>query len=572
MTSRYEELVLPEQRDRIVEKVVAALKSDGQLPGKTLSAFRDLFKAGKPIPGFNNDPLRAMPPLLKRELLERLDQTPEIEPLIVGVWTDAEPELRDIVGGHLDGLEQEVFLTDDIDEEFWDVQVSSLADRHAEYEEDDILLMTKICLARTKSQAGSEGGADDEVEGEPLPMEGDLGNVLESLRDMPASSPQWRDSIPRFVEAVEELIKEKNQELVHVNGITSDLIHIQSVFQSELSFFREEDEEWDTPALATLLAASQGVDEASQSLSRLKEELTTYRQIKERADNIAEERERRGLRQDLEEAIEGTLREIDEASRAAVKAVEPESSGLATHPGKTDAHAKSSPGENAELIEELQALKREQESATSESLVLQREVEGLQADKQALADEVTELRDQLRISETNATNWRNAYDAGMSTEDMAAPEPIPAEIASVSEAWDLAKARLGHRLAFRPNKKSEIDYNYKRPKEVWDALEWLATTYHDVRTGKTRVIDLNESIKNTCSGWEYRPNQTDITLNTFREWYETTKDGKTFELREHLAKGTGRDANVIRIAFAWDEDSERAIVGYIGPHQRSRSS
>lgn len=572
MTSRYEELVLPEQRDRIVEKVVAALKSDGQLPGKTLSAFRDLFKAGKPIPGFNNDPLRAMPPLLKRELLERLDQTPEIEPLIVGVWTDAEPELRDIVGGHLDGLEQEVFLTDDIDEEFWDVQVSSLADRHAEYEEDDILLMTKICLARTKSQAGSEGGANDEVEGEPLPMEGDLGNVLESLRDMPASSPQWRDSIPRFVEAVEELIKEKNQELVHVNGITTDLIHIQSVFQSELSFFREEDEEWDTPALATLLAASQGVDEASQSLSRLKEELTTYRQIKERADNIAEERERRGLRQDLEEAIEGTLREIDEASRAAVKAVEPESSGLATHPGKTDAHAKSSPGENAELIEELQALKREQESAASESLVLQREVEGLQADKQALADEVTELRDQLRISETNATNWRNAYDAGMSTEDMAAPEPIPAEIASVSEAWDLAKARLGHRLAFRPNKKSEIDYNYKRPKEVWDALEWLATTYHDVRTGKTRVIDLNESIKNTCSGWEYRPNQTDITLNTFREWYETTKDGKTFELREHLAKGTGRDANVIRIAFAWDEDSERAIVGYIGPHQRSRSS
>lgn len=572
MTSRYEELVLPEQRDRIVEKVVAALKSDGQLPGKTLSAFRDLFKAGKPIPGFNNDPLRAMPPLLKRELLERLEQTPEIEPLIVGVWTDAEPELRDIVGGHLDALEQEVFLTDDIDEEFWDVQVSSLADRHAEYEEDDILLMTKICLARTKSQAGSEGGADDEVEREPLPMEGDLGNVLESLRDMPASSPQWRDSIPRFVEAVEELIKEKNQELVHVNGITTDLIHIQSVFQSELSFFREEDEEWDTPALATLLADSQGVDEASQSLSRLKEELTTYRQIKERADNIAEERERRGLRQDLEEAIEGTLREIDEASRAAVKAVEPESSGLATHPGETNAHTKSSPGENAELIEELQALKREQESATSESLVLQREVEGLQADKQALADEVTELRDQLRISETNATNWRNAYDAGMSTEDMAAPEPIPAEIASVREAWDLAKARLGHRLAFRPNKKSEIDYNYKRPKEVWDALEWLATTYHDVRTGKTRVIDLNESIKNTCSGWEYRPNQTDITLNTFREWYETTKDGKTFELREHLAKGTGRDANVIRIAFAWDEDSERAIVGYIGPHQRSRSS
>ena len=68
--------------------------------------------------------------------------------------------------------------------------------------------------------------------------------------------------------------------------------------------------------------------------------------------------------------------------------------------------------------------------------------------------------------------------------------------------------------------------------------------------GRGTDIDLNESIRNTCSGWEYKPNQTDITFNTFREWYTTTKDGKTYELRKHLSKGTGRDANVIRIAFA----------------------
>ena len=61
MTSRYEELLLPEQRDRIVEKVVSALKAKGQLPAKTINDFRDVFRAGKPIPGFNNDPLRAVP-------------------------------------------------------------------------------------------------------------------------------------------------------------------------------------------------------------------------------------------------------------------------------------------------------------------------------------------------------------------------------------------------------------------------------------------------------------------------------------------------------------------------------
>ena len=103
-------------------------------------------------------------------------------------------------------------------------------------------------------------------------------------------------------------------------------------------------------------------------------------------------------------------------------------------------------------------------------------------------------------------------------------------------------------------------------------LEWLATTYHDSQTGEAQIIDLNESIRNTCGGWEYKSNQTDITFNMYREWYTTTKDGKTYELRKHLSKGTGRDANVIRIAFAWDEDSERVIVGFVGPHQRSRSS
>ena len=51
----------------------------------------------------------------------------------------------------------------------------------------------------------------------------------------------------------------------------------------------------------------------------------------------------------------------------------------------------------------------------------------------------------------------------------------------------------------------------------------------------------------------------------YREWYTTTKDGVTYELRKHIGKGTGRDSNIIRVAFDWDEDSQRVIVGYIGP-------
>ena len=34
MTSRYEELLMPEQRDRVVEKVVTALKTQGKITDK----------------------------------------------------------------------------------------------------------------------------------------------------------------------------------------------------------------------------------------------------------------------------------------------------------------------------------------------------------------------------------------------------------------------------------------------------------------------------------------------------------------------------------------------------------
>ena len=586
MTSRYEELLMPEQRDRVVEKVVTALKTQGKLPTKTLNDFRDLFKAGKPIPGFNNDPLRAMSPLLKQQLLERLDLNPDLEGLIVSTWADTEPQLREAVSERIDSLDPLSHQGDEIDEELWDAQVSMLAAENSDYEEDDILLMTKICFAHAKIKADSdredgEVGADNKpVPRDPFPMEETLDAVLESLRDMPAGFPQWSDAVPRFVASLNELIDEKKNELIQVRGLMTDLDQIQDAFETELAFFRHGGEEWDTPIVAMLLAVDSGIDESTRRLAELKDALASYRQIKERADNLAEERERREKRHDLEETIEGMLHEIDKLSHAAAAEAEP-----AAAPAE-DIQQQAQSEADSQLREELNALRGEYESLLSSNHTLKQdsasiedkvralegEIAGLNADKLTLTEEVAELRDQLRISESQTANWRIAYEAEVRSKDASAPEPIPAEVESLRRAVDLARARYGDRLVFRLNKKSDQDYNYSRPKEVWDALEWLATTYHDSQTGEAQTIDLNESIRNTCGGWEYKSNQTDITFNMYREWYTTTKDGKTYELRKHLSKGTGRDANVIRIAFAWDEDSERVIVGFVGPHQRSRSS
>ena len=586
MTSRYEELLMPEQRDRVVEKVVTALKTQGKLPTKTLNDFRDLFKAGKPIPGFNNDPLRAMSPLLKQQLLERLDLNPDLEGLIVSTWADTEPQLREAVSERIDSLDPLSHEGDEIDEELWDAQVSMLAAENSDYDEDDILLMTKVCFAQAKIKADADRedgqvGADNKpAPRDPFPMEETLDAVLESLRDMPAGFPQWSDAVPRFVASLNELIDEKQNELIQVRGLMTDLDHIQDAFETELAFFRHGGEEWDTPVVAMLLAVDSGIDESTRRLAELKDALASYHQIKERADNLAEERERREKRHDLEETIEGMLHEIDKLSHAAAAEAEPAAAPAEDIQLQPQLEAYSElqdelnllRGEYEALISSNHALKQDSASIEGKVRALEGEIAGLNADKLTLTEEVAELRDQLRISETNEVNWRIAYEAEVKSKDASAPEPIPAEVESLRRAVDLARARYGDRLVFRLNKKSDQDYNYSRPKEVWDALEWLATTYHDSQTGEAQTIDLNESIRNTCGGWEYKSNQTDITFNMYREWYTTTKDGKTYELRKHLSKGTGRDANVIRIAFAWDEDSERVIVGFVGPHQRSRSS
>lgn len=68
-----------------------------------------------------------------------------------------------------------------------------------------------------------------------------------------------------------------------------------------------------------------------------------------------------------------------------------------------------------------------------------------------------------------------------------------------------------------------------------------------------------------------KPHQAALTKEKFDDWYRTEVSGKSFELGAHLGKGTDRDPQTtIRIAFTWDDEQDRVIVGSIGLHQRNR--
>ena len=150
------------------------------------------------------------------------------------------------------------------------------------------------------------------------------------------------------------------------------------------------------------------------------------------------------------------------------------------------------------------------------------------------------------------------------------PAANPAE--SVGEAVARAQVKFGNQgLLFLLNRASNADTEFEQPEAVYDALEWLATTY---RTGKTSggLADPVPSLKTACPGWKYASGNSDVAMNKYPEAYSTrAPDGRNFTLEHHLKKGVkNEERHMIRIAFDWDDEQQMVVIGYIGKHQPSR--
>ena len=109
------------------------------------------------------------------------------------------------------------------------------------------------------------------------------------------------------------------------------------------------------------------------------------------------------------------------------------------------------------------------------------------------------------------------------------------------------------------------------PLQVFKALEWLGTVYVNSRMGKI-TLDLGKSSLEQ-TGMQYRSHQKETTMGNFSEEYYIQVRGKTVPLAEHLVQGTNRDGRkTIRIAFAYDKDTQKVLIGFIGQHQTTRNS
>ena len=172
--------------------------------------------------------------------------------------------------------------------------------------------------------------------------------------------------------------------------------------------------------------------------------------------------------------------------------------------------------------------------------------------------------------------WRRAYQdlqAGKPIEQAELPDVTPE---SLEEACTRAEQRYSDRLTFKHNSQSDAAYDYQYPEEVAAALDWLAGPFYEWKAGRRTKLtfrDMDLELREAC-GWNYRTTQADITVNKYRNWYTTQLDGRELEIREHIGRGDKKSLGTksIRVAFCWDEATERIVIGFIGQHQKNDQS
>lgn len=200
---------------------------------------------------------------------------------------------------------------------------------------------------------------------------------------------------------------------------------------------------------------------------------------------------------------------------------------------------------------------------------VEQENDDLEHENAGLKTQVKALEHQLYESRSQEENlrWAVAY-----RDNPGEAEEVP-ELETVGAAVALARERYPGQLLFQLNAESNADESsFKWPEQVWNALRWLATDYFTSHLGRNPIGDMDAACRSACGMW-YKTSQHENTMTQFRDSYTTWVDGRRIWLGEHIGKGNSFDPRrTIRIAFDWDRQLQKVVIGYIGQHQRTSAT
>ena len=553
--------------------------------------------------------------LLQEPLSQTVASSKALAAAVLQSWSESHSQLKEAVERHLTGrglttpgpnLQEKLFRGCwPVDQ--WEVEREAFSQTYdGEFDPEDVALM--MCYVSGNFpmavHSDTESGALESVNDV-------LSASLSRLRELSASAPEWERQIPDFIASVSRLVEEKAAQLRWTEEFDAAIRETRDTYGELLEFFECDTHLWSGSRVSGE-ADSTG---ALKLAATLRTQLAEYQPAHERAPSISEELQRSKRRAELQPAIIETVQAIDslmtvdaDASKEqplpAESPAAPTDTPVAGQESAKVAEAQrqpSSPDAQApprEAAPELPEMPLEPSSSSgsasmtsapegsrepsiqvaefdalkTENVGLRDNQQALRSENQDLREEVEALKTELFSSQEREESWRLAYrtvkdgsigEAGVS----------PPVVGSVLDAVEMAKGRFRQELLFAPNSESSIEDNpFTDPLRVWEALEWLGTTYYASRMGRLRVTDFDQSVKEAC-GWWYKGDQGETTVSRYEKSYTTRVGGKRYTLVEHIGKGTTFDARyTIRIAFDWDRDKRQVIVGYIGRHQQTDAS
>ncbi len=613
--------------DAFLESVVSrSLESRGRLPASVRADLDRALDRHVRAQGFRSASTAPLHRILKT-ICDRVKLSQDLAAPTLRAWYESMPDLRLAVR---EQLEQQGILSGEAYSLPGTLEIAfrrspvagaldTCVDNLPDNNKDEVTLMVQLLAGKVVLRDADGPSAAGEVEDVGLLME----ELLTALADLSPTAPEWEHAVPGFVSSLSALVESKERDRNIAASVGDYLEEIRRERAELLQFFQCNVAAWSVDNIDDSFSYQQVRDQAGQ----LEEMLTSYAPLHERATAAAEELERARQRNDLiprvmqavetlgqmfhehegpsadagqeteddaepvcsNEASTGSVADqkkslMRDLSRATDTSPSPVlTAALNTASGESGAEERTEPagGDTTALASglfeesfqdcftipscEIEFI-RDLRSYVDD---LEEDYEDLEHQNRGLMAQVKDLEQQLYESRTHqdSLRWAVAY-----RDNPEEPEDIP-DLESVAEAVELAKERYPGQLLFQLNAESEAEESaFKWPDQVWNALRWLATDYFTSHLGDHPIPNIDEACREACGMW-YKTSQHDTTMTQFRESYTTRVNGRVIWLGEHIGKGNSFDPRrTIRIAFDWDKQLQKVVVGYIGQHQRTAST
>ena len=245
--------------------------------------------------GFRNASM-APSAMLLHQVLDLVISRSDLAGAVLRVWVESQEPLREEITAHLDACgvvtKEFDFPGDSIPMDFDDFALlearRSYLESHPDSDAEEVSLLIQLIAGKL--------AFDDELEDEESNfVETLLGNTFEELDLLPPHAPEWETAVPEFLEQLTALMGAKEQNRNQAATLDREFAAIREQYAELIQFFQWNASRWATANLEYAGELPVAYDRAVE----LKELLSRYAPVHERAPAAPEELERATLRIEL---------------------------------------------------------------------------------------------------------------------------------------------------------------------------------------------------------------------------------------------------------------------------------